>query len=95
LETAGEQITRIYNKLQPKLKRLSVLEKENELLRNEISELRKMRDLFEKQLVTVQEQNYILKASTNNLSEPDKVALEQTISRYIRDIDKCINLLSE
>ena len=95
METAGEQITRIYNKLQPKLKRLSALEKENELLRNEISELRKMRDLFEKQLVTVQEQNYILKASTNNLSEPDKVALEQTISRYIRDIDKCINLLSE
>lgn len=95
MESAGDQITRIYNKLQPKLKRLSALERENELLRSEIDELKKMRDLFEKQLVIVQEQNYILKASTSNLSETDKAALEQTITRYIRDIDKCINLLSE
>ncbi len=95
METAGEHISRIYNKLQPKLKRLSVLEKENEVLRGEIEELKKMRDLFEKQLVIVQEQNYILKASTSNLSETDKAAMEQTITKYIRDIDKCINLLSE
>ena len=95
METAGEHITRIYNKLQPKLKRLSALEKENEVLKTEISELKKTREIFEKQLVTVQEQNYILKASTNKLSHSDKIALEQTINRYIRDIDKCINLLSE
>lgn len=95
METAGEHITRIYNKLQPKLKRLSALEKENEVLKTEISELKKTREIFEKQLVTVQEQNYILKASTNKLSDSDKIALEQTINRYIRDIDKCINLLSE
>lgn len=95
METTGEHIARIYNKLQPKLKRLSHLEKENELLRNEISELKKMRDLFEKQLVALQEQNYILKASTSSLTDTDKVALEQTITKYIRDIDKCINLLSE
>ncbi len=95
METAGEYIARIYNKLQPKLKRLSALEKENEQLRSEIEELRKMRDLFEKQLINVQEQNYSLKASTNSLTEPDKVAFEQTITRYIRDDDKCINLLSE
>ena len=95
MDSTGDHIARIYNKLQPKLKRLTVLEKENELLRGEISELKKMRDLFEKQLMTVQEQNYILKASTHTLTETDKVALEQTITRYIRDIDKCINLLSE
>lgn len=95
METAGEHIARIYNKLQPKLKRLSHLEKENELLRSEIAELKKMRELYEKQLITVQEQNYILKASTQSLTSSDKVALEQTITKYIRDIDKCINLLSE
>lgn len=72
-----------------------MLERENELLRGEIEELRKMRDRFEKQLGIVQEQNYILKASTNSLNEQDKIALEQTITKYIRDIDKCINLLSE
>lgn len=95
METAAEHITRIYNKLQPKLKRLSLLEKENEILRSEISELKKTRELFEKKLVSVQEQNYILKATTNQLSDSDKIALEQTINKYIRDIDKCINLLSE
>jgi hypothetical protein len=95
LAHTGDHIARIYNKLQPKLKRLSVLEKENESLREEIAELRKIRELFEKQLVSVQEQNYILKASASSLNDTEKAALEQTISRYIRDIDKCINLLSE
>ena len=43
----------------------------------------------------LEEQQYILKSAAGELNNTDKKAFEQTISKYIKEIDKCIALLSE
>lgn len=41
------------------------------------------------------QQNLLLKASVTNMDGADKKALEQKIQHYIKNIDKCISLLSK
>jgi ABC-type iron transport system FetAB ATPase subunit len=43
----------------------------------------------------LEEQQLILKSSTGKMNEADKKAMEQVIGKYIKEIDKCIALLSE
>ena len=88
-------ITRIYNKIQLVLKQLAVLQKENEQLEKELLRTRQQKDIYESQLKNLQDQNYILKSATQNMSETDKAVFEQSLNKYVRDIDKCIGLLSE
>lgn len=95
MESIQEHINRIYNKLQQKLKHLAALEKENAQQQKEMATLRQQKEDLELQVKSLQEQNYILKAATNTMSAADKTALEQSINKYIRDIDKCIGLLRE
>ena len=90
-----EQIQRLHNKLGQLLKHLAALEKENELQRKELLKLRADNTTQDTLIRSLQEQNYILKAATGKMSDREKAALEQSINRYIREIDKCIGLLSE
>jgi hypothetical protein len=43
----------------------------------------------------LEEQQQIFKAAASKMNEADKKAFDLTINRYIREIDKCIALLSE
>ena len=95
MENIEDHINRIHNKIQLMLKHMHALEKDNEQQKNDLQRLRQQKDSFEMQVKTLQEQNYILKAATGNMTETDKTALEQTINKYVRDIDKCISLLNE
>ena len=88
-------ISTIYNKLLPKLKRLAALEKENQQHKELIRQLTEKAEHNQQQLKNFQEQIYLLKAASNTLSPQEKAGLEQTINKYIREIDKCINILSE
>ena len=49
----------------------------------------------EKKLKEMQEQQYILQSAAGNLNDTDKKAFEKIIGKYIKEIDKCIALLSE
>lgn len=95
MENVEDHINRIHNKIQLMLKHLAALEKENEQQGKDILRLRQQKEAFDIQVKNLQEQNYILKAATNNMNEVDKTALEQSINKYVRDIDKCIGLLSD
>lgn len=91
----GQHINRINEKLQKLLKGYHQLQKENErqaLLIEELSEAKKKNI---QQVTLLQEQLGIIKAATGRMDEADKKAFEKTISHYIREIDKCIGLLSE
>lgn len=77
------------------LKHIAALEKETEQQKKDILRLRQQKDDWEVQVKNLQDQNYILKAATNTMSEKEKTAFEQAINKYVRDIDKCIGLLSE
>ncbi len=95
MENIKEHITRLHNKVQLLLKHMAALEKQNEQHKKEIKLFNEQKELLEVQVKNLQEQNYILKAATSKMSGDDKAALEQTINKYVRDIDKCIGLLSE
>lgn len=90
-----EQIERIQTKLQHKLKEAAVLKKENEQIKKQLEQLKNKMEELTSTLEIVQHQNAILKASTQNLDAADKKEFESTINKYIRDIEKCMALLSE
>lgn len=88
-------ITRINQKLQELLKRHTALQKLSAQQQSIIDELKKKNETYEQQVKQLQEQQLLLKSTSGNMDAADKKALEQTINRYIREIDKCIALLSE
>lgn len=94
-EALQEQFKRVQSKLQDLLKKHSLALKDLERQQQLITRLQdeKKKDTETIRLLTEKQQ--ILTAATGNMDPADKKAFEQTINRYIREIDKCIALLSE
>ena len=90
-----KNIKRINDKLQLLLKNYQLLQKDNERQSKLIAVLERSKENNAQQLSTLQEQVNILKAAGGQMNEADKKAFEKNISLYIRDIDNCIDLLSE
>ena len=90
-----ENIKRINSKVQQLLKSYLLVQKENVRQSNLITLLQNEKQKDAEQLITLKEQVAILKAAAGEMNEADKKAFEKNISQYIREIDKCINLLSE
>ncbi|MCX6323248.1 MAG: hypothetical protein NTZ41_03500 [Sphingobacteriales bacterium] len=89
------QIARVQVKLQELLKRQANLLKENAALQQKLAILQADNSVQEKKIKLLQEQQQIFKAAASKMNEADKKAFDLTINRYIREIDKCISLLSE
>lgn len=89
------QLERISSKIQLKLKEIRTLRKENEQQKKQIELLKQQQQELTDTLENIQQQNAILKAAAGNMKDADKKEMEQTINRYLRDIDKCIAMLSE
>lgn len=90
-----EQVKRIQQKLQLRLKEIALLRKQAESQAKIIETLKQQQQEFQQQMEILQQQNSILKAATGEMNEQDKKQLEQTINKYLKDIDKCMALLSE
>jgi hypothetical protein len=88
-------ISLIHNKLQQLLKQYELLQKENASHVLLIDNLKQQIKLQNEKMDGLQQQNLILKASVTHMDEADKKALEQKIQQYIKNIDKCISLLSQ
>ncbi len=95
MQTIESHISRIQTKLQDLLKKHAILTKQSEQQKELITKLQAEQEAKEKKIRLLEEQQYILKSAAGNLNNTDKKAFEQTISKYIREIDKCIALLSE
>jgi chromosome segregation ATPase len=89
------QLKRIQDKLQQLLKQQTVLQKENDLLKQEISSFKKETALHKSNMDELKQQVSILKMNTAEMNEPDKKEFEKRLNHYIREIDRCIALLSE
>jgi uncharacterized phage infection (PIP) family protein YhgE len=87
-------IKRINTKLQQLLKNYQLLQKENQRQSELIATLQQTKEKDKEQINTLQEKISILKAATGNMNEADKKVFEKNISQYIREIDKCIGILS-
>lgn len=90
-----QHIKRINEKLQQLLKRHQQLQKENLRQQKQIEELQVGNKKDAEIISGLQEKVSILKAAAGKMNEADKKAFEKNINRYIREIDKCITLLSE
>lgn len=90
-----KNIKRINDKLQQLLKKYQQLQKDNLRQSMLIEEFKKAKEKDSQQITSLKEQAGILKAATRQMNEADKKAFEKTINQYIKEIDKCIGLLSE
>jgi phage host-nuclease inhibitor protein Gam len=88
-------IKRVKSKLQQLLKQYQALQKENERLQQEANDMRIARQRDTAEIEQLRQQVSILKSAMGQLTEADKKAFDKQLSRYIKDIDKCIALLGE
>jgi ABC-type iron transport system FetAB ATPase subunit len=95
MEGLQEQLKRITEKLQQVMQHYQLLQKENEQLNKEVTILR---DKEKARLIRIDELEMkmtALQTATGQLNETEKKDVEKRINRYIREIDRCIALLSE
>ena len=90
-----DHISIIQNKLQQLLKQYEHLQKENDKQQDLINTLKEDLEKHKDKMNEMQQQNLILKASVTDMDATDKKELEQKIQQYIKNIDKCISLLSK
>jgi hypothetical protein len=93
-ESIDIHINNISSKLQSLLKKFSFLEKENHRLSNENETLKASELKNKEQIVLLEQQVNILKASAGKLEGDEKKNFEKSINGYIKSIEKCIGMLN-
>lgn len=88
-------IKRVNEKLQQLLKQYLLLQKENLKLHEELKMLVDTKEQNQQKIELLQVQVSLLKSASAQMSETDKKDFEKRINQYLRDIDKCIAILSE
>jgi phage host-nuclease inhibitor protein Gam len=89
------QIKRIQEKLQLVLKKQDDLVKENQRLKKDIDKSIQQSTQYLQIIETLKQQVEVLKISSGNWDEDDKKEFEKRINFYVREIDKCIALMSQ
>ncbi len=95
MSSLTEYITTINTRLQQLLKQHEHLQKENA---SQAARIRAMETQLQNSIETAEtlvQQNLLLKASVTEMNPTDKKALEQKIQHYIKNIDRCIAILSQ
>ena len=87
-------IKQVNAKLQLLLAQHSKLQHENEQQKKLIETLQQTDVQQKEKLEVLRQEQLILKASIDKMDEAEKKELEQKINGYIKNIDKCISLLS-
>lgn len=90
----AQHIKRINDKLQLLLKNHQLLQKDNERQSKLIKELQDTREKDKARLLALEEKINILKAAAGKMNDADKKSFEKNINQYIKEIDKCIGVLS-
>lgn len=88
-------INRINTKLQEVLKNYDALKKQHLQQVETIQVLTAEKKAQEQKIRLLEEQQYLLKSMAGKLDEKEKKSFEQALGKYIREIDKCIAMLSE
>lgn len=95
MSVVTDHINVITTKLQQLLRQYDHLLKENNKQLQLITQLQQEQKAGKEMLENLQQQNLLLKASLTSMDEKDKKELEQKINIYLKNIDKCISLLSQ
>ena len=92
---SAEQFKRVSEKLQDLVKKHELLKKENEKLRGELLPAKEREVSFLEQIANLEQKIMVLKAGSGKLDEADRKELDKRIHSYLKEIDKCITMLSE
>jgi NADP-dependent 3-hydroxy acid dehydrogenase YdfG len=95
MNATEQHLKRIQDKLQQLLKNYSALQKENERLKHELEKDHKEAKDQQKKVEELKQQVDILRLNAGDMSDIDKKEFEKRINSYLREIDRCIVLLSE
>lgn len=95
MSAIDNNIKRVNIKLQQLLKQYQLLQKENERLKITAGKLEEQNAQLGETVGQLEQKVHILKAAAGQMEELDKKALEKKINLYLKEIDKCIALLSE
>ena len=87
----GDQIQRIYTKLQQLLKRFDALQKDNVRLKQSVESLQAEKIASEETIRELRLRNDVLKATRSKLSDEEKKSLDKKINQYVKEIDRCIS----
>jgi len=89
------QLKRIQDKLQQVLKEHAALQKENLRLKEELDKNRTQSFSHQQNIEDLKQQVDVLKITSGDWDPNDKKEFEKRINSYIKEIDRCIALLSE
>jgi predicted nucleic acid-binding Zn-ribbon protein len=92
---AGLQLKRINDKLQDLLKKYELLQKENDKLRNELLPAKQREIGFMEQISILEQKIMVLKTNVGKMDETDRKELDKKLHGYLKEIDRCISMLSE
>ncbi len=90
-----EQLKRIQEKLQQLLKQHTAVQKENYRLKEDTAAAQEQLVRQKKSMDELKQQVSILKMGTNEMNDADKKEFEKRINGYLKEIDRCITLVSE
>jgi hypothetical protein len=93
--TVDDQFNIINEKLQQLLRQHNRVKKENEQLRIELEVEKRKYLTTQTKIDDLQQQISIVKLGAGDMNDKDKKEFEKKVNSYIKEIDKCINLLSE
>lgn len=89
------QLKRIQDKLQHLMKQHTALQKENVKLKAELENSTDHLKKNQENVEQLKQQVEVLKITSGNWDETDKKEFEKRINSYIKEINRCIALLSE
>ena len=92
---SAEQFKRVTDKLQELVKKHELLKKENERMKSELIPAKEREVRFLEQIASLEQKVMVLKAGTGKLEDADKKELDKRLHVYLKEIDKCISMLSD
>jgi phage host-nuclease inhibitor protein Gam len=90
-----KKLKAIQEKLQQVLKQHSSLQNENQRLKTDLEKTTKKVWVYQQNIDDLKQQVEVLKITSGNWEETNKKEFEKRINSYIKEIDRCIALLSE
>ena len=89
------QLKRIHEKANHLVKQYHQLQIENEQLKKEVRSSFEKQELSRIKVENLEEKIAVLKTATGQLNNADKKEVEKRLNHYLKEIDRCITMLSE
>ena len=95
MDTAGQQLKRIQQKLQQLLLQHAAVQKENSKMKESIEMAAQKNNAQQKNMDDLKQQISVLKLNAGDMNGADKKEFEKRINGYVKEIDRCIALLGQ